>query len=99
VRVRACRLSDIEDGKGLTVEAGDAVLALFRSGSEVWAIDNDCPHRGGALACGDLRGTTAYCPLHAWPFDVRTGQCLEFPEASVRSYRAELCGGEVWVEL
>jgi nitrite reductase (NADH) small subunit len=99
VRVRACRLADIEEGKGHLVEIAGACLAIFRSGGAVYALDNDCPHRGGALAFGELRGTVAYCPLHAWPFDVRSGECLEFPEASVRGYPAEVRGDEVWVEL
>jgi len=94
-----CQLSDIEDGRGLLVEVGGVELAVFRRGGEVFALENSCPHRGGSLSAGDLRGEVVYCPLHAWPFDLRSGRCLEFPEAPVRSFRARVQGGEVRVEL
>ena len=94
-----CRLADIEDGGGLAVEVEGVELALFRRGGEVFALENACPHRGGPLAFGDLRGHTVYCPLHAWPFDVRTGRCLEFPETAARTFRVRVQGGEVRVEL
>jgi len=99
VRVRACRLEEIPEGKGALVEVGGECLALFRVGRRVHALDNECPHRGGALAFGELRGGAVHCPLHAWPFDVRSGSCLEFPGVSVRSFPAEVRGDEVWVEL
>jgi len=94
-----CRLSDIEEGRGIAVEADGVELAVFRRGEEVFALENACPHRGGPLAFGDLRGDTVYCPLHAWPFDLRTGRCREFPHASVRTFPVRVEGGEVRVEL
>jgi len=99
VLVRACRLEELEEGKGMLVDLGEQAVALFQAGGVVYALENDCPHRGGALAFGEVRGTTVHCPLHAWPFDLRTGACLEFPEAAARALPVEVRGGEVWVEL
>ncbi len=81
------------------VELRGACIALFREGNRVFALDDECPHRGGSLSAGELRGGAVFCPLHAWPFDVASGACLEFPAVSVRSRRAEVRGGQVWVEL
>lgn len=81
------------------MEAGGEAIALFRVGGEVLAIESTCPHRGAPLAFGDLRGATVFCPLHAWAFDVRTGRCDEFPEASVRRYEVHVVGEEVQLEL
>ena len=94
-----CHLSDIEDGRALLVEVEGLELALFRRGEEVFALENSCPHRGGSLASGDLKGEVVYCPLHAWPFDLRSGRCLEFPEAPVRIFPVRVEGGKVRVEL
>lgn len=94
-----CRLDELEDGRGRVVEVDGLELAVFRRGEEVYAVENSCPHRGGPLAFGDLRGVTVYCPLHAWPFDLRSGRCLEFPDAPVRAFRARVEGGQVRVEL
>lgn len=94
-----CRLDDIDEGRGKCVEVAGLELALFRRGAEVFALENSCPHRGGAIAFGDLRGDTVFCPLHAWPFDLRSGRCLEFADASLRVFPVRVEGGEVRVEL
>ena len=94
-----CRLSDLREGEGKVVEVEGLELALFRVGDEVVALENACPHRGGPLAFGDVRGATVYCPLHAWPFDLRTGKCTEFPEVRARTLRVRVRGGVVRVEL
>jgi NAD(P)H-dependent nitrite reductase small subunit len=99
VLVRACRVEELAEGKGKMVELDGECIALFRSGAEVVAVDNECPHRGGALAGGDLHGGAVHCPLHGWPFDARTGRCLEQAGVRVRTFPVEVRGGEVWVEV
>jgi nitrite reductase [NAD(P)H] small subunit len=99
VRRTVCRFSQLPDGRGHLVEVDGETIALFRVGGEVFALDNTCPHRNGPLAFGDLRGSTVFCPLHAWPFDVRTGQCEEFPGVSVRTFRVRVEGDDVQIEL
>jgi nitrite reductase (NADH) small subunit len=99
VRVTVCRLSDLPAHQGYLVEVAGEAIAVFRVGAEVHAIENSCPHRGGPLAFGDLRGAAVYCPLHAWAFDVRTGRCDEFPEASLRTFPVHVDGDVVQLEL
>jgi len=99
VRRTVCRFSDLPDRQGYLVEVAGEAIALFRVGDRVHAIDNTCPHREGPLAFGDLRGATVHCPLHAWPFDVRTGRCAEFPGVAVRTFPVHLEGDEVQIEL
>ncbi len=99
MRHTVCRLADLADLQGRVVEVAGEEIAVFRVGGQIHAIANTCPHRGAALAFGELRGTTVTCPLHAWPFDVRTGRCLEFPEVAVPTYRVRVEGDEVQIEL
>jgi nitrite reductase (NADH) small subunit len=99
MRHRVGPLAKLPDGHGWLVELGGQEIALFRRGADVHALENVCPHRGAALAFGEVRGHVVHCPLHAWPFDVRTGGCPEFPEVSVRTYPVHVEGGDVWVEL
>jgi nitrite reductase (NADH) small subunit len=94
-----CRLSDLVEGRGTLVRVAGREIALFRLGDEVLAVDNACPHRGGPLAFGDQRGAVVHCPVHAWPFHLRTGRCAEVPGASVRTYRVRVRGDRVRVEL
>jgi nitrite reductase (NADH) small subunit len=96
---RACRLADVPEGRGHLLEVGGRGIALFRVKGEVYAIENACPHREGPLAFGDVREGIVHCPVHAWPFDLATGRCLDVPGAAVRTYRAWVEGDEVWIEL
>jgi nitrite reductase (NADH) small subunit len=36
-------------------------------------------------------------PIYKYHFDLRTGECLEMPEHSVRAYAARVAGGKVWI--
>ncbi len=97
--VLACRLRDLEEGKGRLVEVGEAAVAVFRTRDGVHALDNACPHRDGPLAFGDVVGGAVHCPVHAWPFDLATGRCRDVPGAAVRAYPVHVRGDEVWIEL
>jgi nitrite reductase (NADH) small subunit len=67
----------IPPGEGRTFAAGDQRIAVFRARSgELFAVQAECPHKGGPLADGLLGGTTLICPLHAWKFDLRSGEAL-----------------------
>ncbi|MGC3999135.1 MAG: nitrite reductase (NAD(P)H) small subunit [Anaeromyxobacter sp.] len=99
MRHRVARLADLPEGCGWQVEVDGREVALFRRGDRVHALDNLCPHRGAALAFGDVRGGVVYCPLHAWAFELDTGACPEFPGVAVDTFRAVVEGGEVFVEL
>ena len=79
----------------MVVEVGGQSIALVRVEGQVFAIDNACPHRAGELGQGDLQGHHLYCPLHAWCFDVRTGQAF-FPKgASVRCFEVTEAQGRI----
>ncbi len=99
MRRRVARLADLPQGCGWLVEVDGREIALFRRGDRVHALDNACPHRGASLAHGDVRAGMVYCPLHAWGFDLASGACPEFPEASVETIRVRIEGEYVEVEL
>ncbi|MFT3916322.1 MAG: nitrite reductase (NAD(P)H) small subunit [Anaeromyxobacteraceae bacterium] len=99
MRYRVARASDLPEQVGWCVEVEGRELALFRQGERVFALDNVCPHRGAALAWGEVRAGVVYCPLHAWPFEVETGRCPEFPGVAVDAYPVTIEGGDVFVEL
>ncbi len=65
----------------------------------LYAIDNRCPHRGGLLCEGDLAGLVLHCPLHAWPFDLRTGECTRIPSVRLRTYEVRIREGRIEIAL
>ena len=83
-------LSAIPPGEGRNVEALGQRIAIFHTrGGGVYAVQAECPHRKGPLADGLLGGTTLICPLHAWKFDLTTGQAL-FGECPIKTYPVRL---------
>ena len=67
-------LTAIPPGEGRTFEVLGQRVAVFHTRSgEVFAVQAECPHKGGPLADGLVGGTTVICPLHAWKFDLITG--------------------------
>ncbi len=91
------RTEELPEGSRKTVKLGEDEIALFNVGGNIYAVDNLCPHRGGPLGEGDLRGAVVYCPLHAWPFDLRTGVCPENPNARIRIFKVRVENGEIRV--
>jgi nitrite reductase (NADH) small subunit len=62
------------------VEIGEVAVVLYNVDGEILASSDVCPHQGASLSQGDLDDGVIMCPLHAWEFDVRTGECVSLPE-------------------
>lgn len=84
---------ELPEGRGRCVDSGPVGLAVFRLGEQVFALENACPHRGGPLAEGDLREGIVYCPLHAWGFDVRNGDCVNVRRERAKSFPVRVEAG------
>jgi nitrite reductase/ring-hydroxylating ferredoxin subunit len=98
-RVKVAAVADVPPGEGRVVEAGARTLAVFNIDGHYFAIDNDCPHRGGPLGEGDVEGRTVTCPWHGWRWDVTTGANTSNPAVTVPSFPVTVDGGSLFVEL
>ncbi|MBW8880007.1 MAG: Rieske 2Fe-2S domain-containing protein [Asticcacaulis sp.] len=56
----------------------DQAYVLWRSGADVVARTDMCPHRGAPLSAGRVVDGEIICPYHGWRFD-RTGTCRHMP--------------------
>jgi nitrite reductase (NADH) small subunit len=90
------RVGDLPDNGGICVKLGKLQIALFKTNGQVYAINNVCPHQGGALAEGELEGNSIMCPLHGWVYDITNGEVLN-GEQSVDSYPVQVEGDDVKV--
>ncbi|MFP2932808.1 Rieske (2Fe-2S) protein [Pyxidicoccus sp. 3LG] len=90
-------LGDLDARGRAVVRVGDTRVALVTVDGRLHALEDACPHRGGPLSEGDLAGPLLHCPLHAWPFDVRTGQCPRIPGVGVRIYEVRVDGERILV--
>jgi len=100
-----CGLDDILPDTGVCALVGGEQVAVFRlagAAGGVYAIGNIDPVSRAAVLSRGLVGSVGErvvvaSPLYKQHFDLRTGQCLEQPEASVAAYAARVQDGIVWV--
>lgn len=86
-------------GRPKVVFAGVTKVAVLQQGDRWYAFKNSCPHAGGSLGLGEVKGTIVVCPRHDWRFDVADGSCLDNGIYELRRYEVELREGQVWVQV
>ena len=72
--------NDIHEGKMKRVVAGEHEFVLARSGGRIYCADNLCPHLGGNLSDGILRGGVITCPMHHSQFDLTDGHVIRWTD-------------------
>lgn len=98
-RVRVCPVEALGPGEVRVVDGPDGSPVLVANdGGELLAVDDTCPHAGGPLHEGSIDDGLVTCPLHAYSFDLRTGECLEDASLAVACHRLSVDGGSVWLE-
>jgi nitrite reductase/ring-hydroxylating ferredoxin subunit len=76
---RVCRVHEVEEDSPFGAKINNMSIAIFRVGSQCYAVSNICPHEYALLSKGYQEGHIIECPLHLAKFDVRTGKCLGGP--------------------
>jgi len=80
-------VSSIPLGEGRSFLVDDLVVAVFHTrGGEVFATQSTCTHKGGPLADGLIGAGKLICPLHAYKFELATGQPLGHTCAALKTY-------------
>ncbi len=98
--VQVGRLDDIPRKGARVVECSDGNIAVFRtSGDEVFALRDQCPHRGGPLSQGIVHGRRVACPLHDWKIHLDSGLAVEPDEGCSASYPVRIENGMVLLSL
>lgn len=87
-------LSDFPEGRPVLRKAGGQRFACVRSGADLHALDDRCPHQGYPLSQGTCRDGVLTCEWHNWKFDAATGANL-FGGEAVRRYPTRVEDGRV----
>lgn len=102
--------SELKKGKLLPKEIMDEKIVFGRSNdNEVFALRDNCPHRGVPLSCGWFDGERIQCCYHGWEFD-KAGVCQKIPalapESNIQvnkiktgSYHCKEVNGIIWVYM
>lgn len=94
--VRACSVDDVPLGEGRALTVAGRRIAIFRTASGWYALDDTCPHRGGPLSDGILADCSVTCPLHERRFDLATGAGSAEGER-VAAHAVTVRDGDVWL--
>ncbi len=98
--VELCQLEDIQRRGSRTFPHDGMTIAVFRTQQdEVFAIEDKCPHLGGALSEGIIHETQVTCPLHNLIIDLKTGQAVAPDTGCVLQFPVELKEGTVLIDL
>ena len=101
--VEVCDLRDLEPERGACVlVAGEPVAVVRTYDDEVHAVGNVDPFSGASVLSRGIVGTRGEAPVICSPmykqaFDLRTGACLDDPDALVRVYPVRVVDGRVHV--
>jgi nitrite reductase (NADH) small subunit len=101
-----CALDDILPNTGVCALVNGEQVAVFHvddGNGSVFAINNFDPTSQAAVLSRGLIGNlgeriVVASPIYKHHFDLRTGECLEAPENSIRAYATRVADGQVWVE-
>jgi nitrite reductase (NADH) small subunit len=97
---RACRVDEIPQLGARVVRSAHGNIAVFRNAEdEVFALHDQCPHKGGPLSQGIVFGRKVACPLHGWNIELNNGQAVAPDVGCAKSFPIRVENGEVFVRL
>ena len=97
--LRAAKMEEVPAGTIREFQLDGKTVALANVGGKFFAINNVCLHRGGPLGQGDLAGQIVTCPWHGWQYDVTSGKLTTNPDIGVETYKVELRGDDIFVDV
>lgn len=92
-------VASVPPGSGAEVVADGRIFAVFNIDGVFHVLDGICPHAGGPLGKGILRGNIVTCPWHGWQFNISTGQHCLNQRLSQNGYEARIEDGKVVAEI
>jgi Ferredoxin subunits of nitrite reductase and ring-hydroxylating dioxygenases len=100
VRVAVAKVSELPDKQPVPRTVGTRALVAVRDGKTVYVCDGVCPHGRWLLSLGAYGSGKLTCRGHGTVYDLATGEgSLNGYPLHIRSYRAEVVGDEVYVDI
>ena len=92
-------LEDIPARGARVVKTAQGCVAIFRTFDDrVFALDDACPHKNGALSEGIVHGVAVTCPLHNWVINLETGMAEGADEGQVATYQIKVEAGRILLD-
>ena len=87
---KLCAAQTFEQGEGKPFHVNGTRLAVFRYGSQFYAVDNRCPHMGYPMSEGSVRDGVLICHWHHWEFDLKSGGCFLASGDDLKAFPVEV---------
>jgi nitrite reductase (NADH) small subunit len=99
--IRICTVDDIPVlGSRVVSTKRHGDIAIFRTSDDaVFALHDQCPHKGGPLSQGIVHGRSVTCPLHAWKIGLDTGEAAAPDVGCVRGFAVKVDAGDVYLSI
>jgi len=93
-------LNDIPRQGARVVRRKDGDIAVFRTLDDaVFALRDQCPHKGGPLSQGIVHGHKVTCPMHDWKISLDTGIAVAPDEGCAARFPVRVEDGKVFLLL
>ncbi len=100
VWLEVCTVNAIPQRGARVVKTGAGCVAVFRTiDDEVFALDDECPHKKGPLSQGIVHGKSVTCPLHNWVIAFESGEAQGADEGRVQTRAVRVVEGMVQLSL
>ncbi|MBY6006690.1 nitrite reductase small subunit NirD [Salipiger bermudensis] len=93
-------IDDIPQQGARCVENGATKIAVFRTAAdEIFALEDNCPHKNGPLSQGIVHDGCVTCPLHNWVISLSTGSAQGADEGRSATFPVRLDGRDIYLNL
>lgn len=97
---RLIATGEVAEGVAKRVQAAGQCVVVCNDAGTFYVTESSCPHAGGPLAGADVCEGTIVCPVHYWPWDLRTGLTDDnMPDLRLRIFPSEVRDGAVYADL
>ena len=94
------QIEDIPKLGARVVSAGEFNIAVFRTADdEIFALRDECPHKGGPLSQGIVHGKRVACPLHDWKIHLDSGDAVAPDEGCAASFPVRIDDNKIFLSL
>jgi nitrite reductase (NADH) small subunit len=96
---KICALDEIARPGARIVPTEHGNIGLFRNeDNEVYALFDQCPHRGAPLTKGRVSGRHVECPRHDWMISLVDGCADQGGYSCAKTYAVKVEQGSVFIE-
>ena len=97
--IKVATLSEVPNFGKKTVTVDGKNIVLANNKGAIYAFESECPHQGAPMATAIVKDEYVSCPRHGYRFSLADGTCKEHPDFTLRTYRVELSGDDILIDM